>query len=392
LMVMAQPVSQLLAIVWGSLMEGRRKNGFILWLGGGGRLLLLPVALAGTAIAFSIPVIASIAMATAIIPALNALYQSNYTDVERGRVYGWVLSVTAAATILGAMGAGALMDVHPSAVRVIYPVAGILGGVSAFLYFRIRARGGVARGAEARGEVARDATAHGALATAAGATIAPSPSAPLVARAAPEWRGDLLRAVRNPFRGSIEIFRADPSFFRFEMAYMVYGLAYMIVQPVIPIFLVDEIRVQYSQAAIARGLIFWGLISLASPAFGRVLDRWNAVRVSLIGFAVLALFPLALAASRSVPGVYAAFGIYGLAMSAVSIAWTMGPILFAKERDAATYMGVHVTMVGIRGLVGNPLGLVLLQTVGSRAAFFVASGLFVAAAVMMLRLDRAART
>ena len=169
---------------------------------------------------------------------------------------------------------------------------------------------------------------------------------------------------------------------------MVYGLAYMIVQPVIPIFLVDEIRVQYAQAAIARGLIFWGIIAFASPAFGRLLDRWNAVRISWIGFATLAFFPLALAASRTVFGAYAAFGIYGFAMSAVSIAWTMGPILFAKERDAAAYMGVHVTMVGIRGLVGNPLGLLLLETVGSRAAFCVASALFAAAAVLMFRLDR----
>jgi hypothetical protein len=106
---------------------------------------------------------------------------------------------------------------------------------------------------------------------------------------------------------------------------------------------------------------------------------------------MLALFPLALAVSRTVEGAYVAFGIYGLAMSAVSIAWTMGPILFAGKRDAATYMGVHVTMVGIRGLVGNPLGLLLMQTAGSRAAFVVASALFAASAVLMLRLDASRR-
>ncbi len=169
---------------------------------------------------------------------------------------------------------------------------------------------------------------------------------------------------------------------------MIYGLAYMLIQPVIPIFLVDEIKVEYSQAAIARGLIFWGMISLASPFFGRMLDRWNAVRVSIAGFALLAVFPLGLAMSRSLPMVYAAFLVFGLAMAAINISWTMGPILFAGRKDAATYMGVHVTMVGIRGLIGNPLGLLILETAGSRAAFITASALFATATWLMVRLNR----
>ena len=81
---------------------------------------------------------------------------------------------------------------------------------------------------------------------------------------------------------------------------LIYGLAFMILQPVLPIFLVDEIHVQYSQAAMARGLIFYGTIALLSPWFGRLLDTWNAVRLSILGFALLIFFPLALALSRSV--------------------------------------------------------------------------------------------
>jgi hypothetical protein len=89
--------------------------------------------------------------------------------------------------------------------------------------------------------------------------------------------------------------------------------------------------------------------------------------------------------------VYVAFALYGLAMAGVNIGWTMGPIYFAGSRDAARYMGVHVTMVGIRGLVGNPVGLLLLETVGSRGAFLVAGGCFAAAAVLAWRLDRELR-
>lgn len=361
LMVMAQPVSQLLAIVWGRLMHGRSKRPFILAFGGFGRVLLLLVALASTATAFSVPVVLSIALAIAIIPALNALYQSNYPDNERGRVFGNVLAVTALATIASSMAAGWAMDHDREAYRIIYPLTGLVGLVGIWLYWRIRPRPAKRPG----GTVVR------------GGEISPS-----------EFFDALADAVRNPFRGAKSLYTADPNFLRFEVGYMLYGLGFMMLQPVIPLYLVDEIHVQYSEAATARGLIFWGMMALVSPVFGRLLDRWNAVRLSILGFAVLAVFPLLMAASHSLPGVYAAFALFGFAMSPVNIAWTMGPILFAGRKDAATYMGVHVTMVGIRGLIGNPVGLVLFKTVGPRPTFLVATLFFLAAMVVMIRLNR----
>lgn len=364
LMVMAQPVSQLLAIVWGNLMEGRPKRPFILGFGGVGRLSLLFVGLAVTPVAFAVPVVVSVSLALAIIPALNALYQSNYRDHERGRVFGWVMSGTALANITASLAAGHLMDINPAWYRVVYPVAGLFGLGSAILYYRIRARRGP-NGAPGMSDAA----------------LGPA-----------EWFDAVGRAIRSPFRGAATVFRQDPGFFRFEIGYMLYGLAFMILQPVLPIFLVDEIHVQYSQAATARGLIFYGIIALLSPWFGRLLDRWNAVRLSILGFALLIFFPLALAVSRSVAGVYGAFALYGIAMTGVNIAWTMGPILFAGRRDAASYMGIHVTMVGIRGLLGNPIGLLLLQTIGSRPTFLVASVLFGLGTLVMIRLDRRMRS
>lgn len=371
LVVMAQPVSQLLAIVWGNLMEGRPKRPFILGLGGIGRIALLGVALATSTLAFAVPVVVSIALATAIIPALNALYQTNYSDRERGRIYGWVVSITALATIAGSLAAGALMDVHADYYRLIYPLAGLLGLGGIYSYYRIVHR-----------------TKQAVI------TASPRPSLRIpggpgeVLGVMSDWLREVGGAMKNPLRGTVTLFREDPDFFRFEVAYMVYGLAFMLLQPVFPIFLVDEIKVHYSQAAIARGFVFWGVISLAAPLFGRLLDRWNAVVLSTIGFAILVLAPLGLALSHSIWPVYGSFAIWGLGLAPIQIAWTMGPILFARNRDAATYMGVHVTMVGVRGLVGNPLGLLLLETVGSRVAFGVASALFALSAILMWRLNR----
>ncbi|MDZ4804816.1 MAG: MFS transporter [Candidatus Eisenbacteria bacterium] len=361
LMVMAQPVSQLLAIVWGRLMHGRSKRPFILGFGGIGRLSLILVAFAGTAVTFAVPIVVSIALAVAIIPALNALYQSNYPNSERGRVFGQVLSMTAVATIASSMAAGWWMDHDAGAYRIIYPLTGIIGLAGIYLYWRIRPRAGLP--ADDSSDQKEDLSAS-------------------------DWFEAVYDAVRHPFRGAKTIFTTDPNFLRFEIGYMLYGLGFMMLQPVLPLYLVDEIHVQYSEAAIARGLIFWGMMAIVSPIFGRLLDRWNAVRLSIFGFAFLMVVPLLLAISHSLPGVYLAFAVFGFAMSPVNIAWTMGPILFAGRRDAATYMGVHVTMVGIRGLIGNPMGLILFKTFGSRPTFLVASLFFALAMVVMIRLNR----
>ncbi len=370
LLVMVPPVSQLLSVVWGNLMEGREKRGFILRFGLVGRLALLTVALAVTPMEFVVPVAFSITMSSALIPALNAMYQTNYTSPERGRVFGLVMSVTALATIAGSIGAGAWLDHDDRAYRFLYPLAGLFGALSAVIFYRIRAR---------RSQFIERARRHAAAIPAGRFEIM---------KLGGDWLGDVQRGLRDPWSGIRDTFREDPSFFRFEIAFMIYGVGFMMLQPVIPIFLVDDIRVQYSEVATARGLIFWGIISVLSPFFGWLLDRTNVMRVGVIGFAILAVYPLWMAASRSVSSVYGAFALYGLAMSAVNIAWTMGPIFFAGRRDAARYMGVHVMMVGIRGLVGNPLGLGLMTLVGSRGTFLVSGLFFAAAAVIMAGLER----
>lgn len=372
LLVMAQPVSQLLAIVWGSVMQGREKRPFILGFGGFGRLSLLLVAGATSSLFFFVPIAVAIMLSVAIVPALNSIYQTNYPDKERGRVFGWVVGGTSIATMVAALGAGALMDWNAQSFRVIYPLAGVLGLVSASLFYRIRQRRLLASAQITRGLPGVDA-ADGTLVWIGQARA---------------WGRDIGGALRNPLQGAATAFREDPSFLRFEIGFMIYGIAWMMMQPVIPIFLVDTIHVQYHQVGVARGVIYFTTMALFSPLAGRALDRWDAVSVAAVGFAVLATFPFAMMLSHGIHSVYGAFALYGVGMAGANMAWTMGPILFAGKRDAAAYMGVHVTMVGIRGLLGNPLGLLLLQTIGARATFGICSALFAISVIYMWRLRR----
>jgi MFS family permease len=158
----------------------------------------------------------------------------------------------------------------------------------------------------------------------------------------------------------------------------------MMLQPTIPVFLVEKLQVAYTEVANARGLIYFAMIAALSHPFGRLLDRIGPIKVSRIAFTILAIFPLLLASAHGVGMAYVAFLVYGCGMAAVNLGWTTGPIHFARERDSAGYMGAHVALVGVRAIVGGPFGIWLYRASGSpTATFALASALFFAGALIM---------
>ncbi len=90
--------------------------------------------------------------------------------------------------------------------------------------------------------------------------------------------------------------------------------------------------------------------------------------------------------------VFVAYLIFGIAMTAVNMAWNMGSIVFAGKEDASIYQSVHVTMTGIRGLVAPGLGFSLLKISGITSVFLVAAGFLAWASLISWRDFRRART
>jgi hypothetical protein len=55
----------------------------------------------------------------------------------------------------------------------------------------------------------------------------------------------------------------------------------------------------------------------------------------------------------------------GIADSGGVLAWNLGHNDFAKDHNASHYMGVHVTLTGIRGLIAPFLGVGIYQLLES---------------------------
>jgi MFS family permease len=274
-----------------------------------------------------------------LIPIQNGILARNYDEAIRGRRFGVATAVQAVGIVVVSVPAGWWLDANPDAWPWLYALAGAAGVYAYVHWSRVRRR-----------------------------RIAPLPQG--------------VREHRSPW----EALRHDRAFRGFEASFMLYGLGFLMLQPVLPLYLIDELGVTYSQAGLAKGAIFWVVMILAAPFLGRISDAIGVLRLGALSFFVLALFPLALLLLPGEVGLYAGFAVYGLAMSGVFLTWTLGPMLFARGRDPHPYLNAHLGLVGFRALVGMVAATLLQRELGSRTVFAVCVALEVFAAVSMLHI------
>jgi hypothetical protein len=194
------------------------------------------------------------------------------------------------------------------------------------------------------------------------------------------------------------ILRENPAFARFERNFMIYGIAFMIVLPVLPLYVVLGLHMDYGQLSSAKGI--WSQVGLVvfSPVLALALAELQPLRFTGRAFLVLAGYPALLLVStfftRSPRGpewVYAALLVYSIAMAGVNLSWSLGSMHFAGGDDASTYQGIHVAMTGLRGALAPTFGWIIYSAFGARAVFAVSSALFTTAGILMLKQHRDTR-
>jgi hypothetical protein len=274
-----------------------------------------------------------------LVPIQNSIVARNYGDLRRGRRFGRAVAVQSLCIVGVSLPVGAWMDRDPTAWPWTYALAALAGMFAYRQWGRLRRR----RAAAPPAGLEQHASAWQAL-------------------------------------------KRDRTFLAFEGCFMVYGLGFLALQPVLPLFLVDEIGVSYTDVGLARGAVFWIVMVLASPVVGRLGDRLGILRLGALGFLTLALFPLTLWLLPNRVGLFLGFGLFGLAMSAVNFAWNLGPIMLARGRDTVPYLNAHVAAVGVRALSGMTTATVLYEALGSGAVFLGVVGIEIVAACLMLWL------
>ena len=133
----------------------------------------------------------------------------------------------------------------------------------------------------------------------------------------------------------------------------------MITAPLI-IVLTSVYDMDYVQAIAIMTTIPILLMPFAIPFWSRFLDRVHIIRFRSVHSWIFVLTTVILAFSVGtgwLAGLWIAAVIRGIAFGGGVLAWNLGHHDFTTPERSTQYMGVHVTLTGIRGLLAPTLGI-----------------------------------
>jgi hypothetical protein len=159
-----------------------------------------------------------------------------------------------------------------------------------------------------------------------------------------------------------QILREDESFRRYMFYMGIYGGGALMLTSQLVVILSDQWRVSGALQILALTVIPLLTLPLFLPFWARLFDRSHTLqyRARQGRFMVGAVALMCLAGiSGWPPALWLGAVALGVAMAGANLGWTFGHQDFAARGQAQQYMGVHVTLTGIRGLLAPPLGMLL---------------------------------
>jgi hypothetical protein len=263
-----------------------------------------------------------------VVTLRSTVWRANYPRHARARFAGKLATVQALVMTLAGLGVGAAMRANEDAFRLLYPIAAIGGLVGAWIYGGLRVRG------------------HRALLQAE--------------------RSDkhLVGSRVNPLRLR-QVLLADARFRRYMTCMFVFGTGNLMVTAPLVIMLKDRFALDPLSAVLIASSVPTLLMPVSIPLWSRLLDRVHVIRFRAVhswAFVASTAILLAGAVTRHVELLWVGALLKGVAFGGGVLGWNLGHHDFAPVQRAGQYMGVHVTLTGIRGLLAPLIGVGLYET------------------------------
>ena len=176
-----------------------------------------------------------------------------------------------------------------------------------------------------------------------------------------ESNADNTGPTLNPM-GVISLLLEDKRYGAYQINQTLMGLGNLMISPLVPIILRERFGKGYFGVLLLSGALAMLVTPLAVPIWARLLDRVHIVRFRAVHswIFVLNLSLLSVAAFTGIEWLLYVFaGLSGIGLAGGMLAWQLGHHDFAPSHRAGEYMGVHVTLTGVRGLIG-PIAAVSL--------------------------------
>ena len=323
-LIMLKPLVSLLSLYWSNHVRGRpdRLVNNILWARG---LAYAPF--------FLVPFVDSpwyfiglygfyMMLSVGIIPAWMEILKMNLPKETREKTFAYTQAFGYLGVGLFSFILGELLDGYVEAWRWLFPVcAGI--GLSA-LVFQQRM----------------------------------SVKSPIVIETLPV---PLMEKIAEPWKETLKLLKERVDFRNYQIGFMFVGSGVMILQPALPLFFVDILKLSYTDLSLAVTLCKGVGFALSSPWWAKAINRTDIFRFSSLIAAIACLFPVCLIlAETELIWLWIGYLLYGFSQAGNELCWNMSGPIFSRDKDSSLFSSVNVVAIGLRGAIIPALGSMVI--------------------------------
>lgn len=280
----------------------------------------------------------------------SSMWRLNFPAEHRGKL---VVANMLSATIVGTLAVvlfSHLMDRWGWSFRYLYLISSMCGLLGAWLFTRIDVGG-------------PDSTGNGTTET----------------------------SKRYRLLAGLSVLKQDGRF-RYYMSWMMlHGFATLVVEIVLVIIITDQFPSTWIIGGLAFAAIPLFATGLSSLIWARYFDRHRVFTIRFFSGSTWALARVTLMIAlwqESIALVLVSRLISGIAMGGGQLAWRLGHMEFAPKDQDALYMGTHVSLTGIRGIIAPFCGIALYQLMGAMWLFGITAAIQFACSIAFYLMPR----
>ena len=287
---------------------------------------------------FALASMIAMAAAASAIPLFTHVYQENYPEKQRGRLFSRTVMIRIAAAAAFSEAAGWALSHYLGYFRALLLV---FGGAMAF----------------------------------GGWCLARIPSHPI--------HDD---GGAHPFR-AMRFVRDDALFRRTLVCWMFMGFANLMMLPLRVEYLANDkykLGLTIGMVAFLTGVVPNLARLVLSPVWGHLFDRMNFFALRIILNCGFAIGILTFFVSNSFAGLIIGAIIFGISNAGGDVAWSLWVTKFAPPGRVADYMSVHTFFTGVRGVLAPIVAFTLVQHYSIGVLAGLSAALIVAATLLLL--------
>ena len=304
---------------------------------------LLVMAAAPVQAVFVIGSVLAMTTASAAIPLMTQIYQENYPDRDRGKLFSRTFMIRIAMAALFSELAGRLLSAHLSYFRWLLIVFAAAFTFASFCFAHI-------------------------------------PSRPLTTSGG-----------THPFR-ALRFVRDDTLFRRTLVMWMLMGFANLMIVPLRVEYLANPRHgvtwagqlLTTAQIALLVGVIPNLARLVMSPVWGWLFDRMNFFVLRIVLNLGFALGMLSFFGGNHLAWLIAGAIIYGISNAGGDVAWSLWVTKFAPPERVADYMSVHTFFTGLRGVIALAVAFQLVAYWPVSSISWLGAGMIVVATLLLI--------